>query len=612
MDNRQEPRWIQLPFEGTGVSTGESAGEKDFQQSVWYPNKVLLAEAVQQAKIFAEFAAKHHFHVGFPEILAKLATSDETTLITTHDGASVAFASQLNPRRLRVNKGFSPSVRYLNGIIVDPDIGRQGVCTRLLISAGAGLDVVIGHTQNRHMLSAFRKAFEFVWPSENRARLRKGFADQLAIYLESIGRPPNFSRTTGLVPCLYSGPLYQQDGDGSARNLSTNGDGILVLGFKCAETYAQAVENVVKVLRWPLSNALWTQPRESLPAASTAMNSLIVGWGHAARELHEPCLRKASERDTEPRSITGRIGLVEHDSLIQPVSGMPFFRRIEEAADFNPENTVVHMCTGPAERATAILEAARCGFKKFILEKPLAASHSQLNALLQAVKDYSLEIAVDFPWLGTPLTRKLKEIIDSKEHGELRALSMLQTKSRAYREHEPAGHDTAFEIEAPHQVSLALLLAGRHATVLDASCHSLHSEAGAIPSMGGTSMLLDHCEVISNLRSELDCPVKERRIELYFQDGWRCVGWYPADGVDGSQRLTQFDQNGRPRHHQKFFDDPLSSFFLESYRYFSGNGPRPVSTLDLAVATANLISTAKSVCGVEVRPSGATLQGEPR
>jgi hypothetical protein len=243
MENRQEQEWIRLPFAAAGFPADESPGENGLRATLWRPARVPLAEAARQAAIFAGIAAKHHFRVGFQEILAKLATSDETTLLATKDGSSLAFASQLEPYRITVTQAFAPLLRYINGMIVDPDAGRRGICTRLLTSAGANVDIVIGHTQNRHILAAFRKSFEFVWPTDNRERLRKNFAGCLADYLESIGRPRTFHRTTGLVSSLYAGPLYEKATDHSPGML-TNGDGLVVLGFNSSEAYAKAVENI--------------------------------------------------------------------------------------------------------------------------------------------------------------------------------------------------------------------------------------------------------------------------------------------------------------------------------------------------------------------------------
>jgi predicted dehydrogenase len=263
----------------------------------------------------------------------------------------------------------------------------------------------------------------------------------------------------------------------------------------------------------------------------------------------------------------------------------------------------LHVTTGPADRAKVVKEAAMLGFRFFIIEKPLTGSRPDIEELLRTVDDYNLKIVVDFPWLSTPLTRRLKQVINSDEHGKLLGLTMVQEKSR-HRAVEAAGHTTAFDIETPHQVSLALHLAGPNAQFRDANCKPLAAEDGIIPAMGGASMLLSHGYTVSNLRSELDSDKRDRHIDLIFEDGWRCIGSYPASGDDNVQRLCWYNPMGNidPGSYEKFFDDPITSLFLESYRYFFGTGPQPVSTIDLAIATDNLISKAKRACGLEVDP----------
>ena len=131
-------------------------------------------------------------------------------------------------------------------------------------------------------------------------------------------------------------------------------------------------------------------------------------------------------------------------------------------------------------------------------------------------------------------------------------------------------------------------MAGRGATLADASAKAYLAETELVPFLGGASMTLRHGKTVSVLQSDLDSPVKERRVDLYFEDGLHARGWYPVDGTDGSQRLCLFDQQGALRVFEKFWSDPMTDLFAQAYRYFLGAGPAPLATLQMAAESVHL------------------------
>jgi predicted dehydrogenase len=567
----------------------------EFIISEWSPAKASLAEATREAEAYAESAERQGFNVNLAEILEKLGTSDTILNFTTPDGDRAGFGSLLEPSHISFGRGGDLTLIYAHGLIVEEMYSRRGICKTFLREASSRADIVVGHTQNPKILAAFRKVFPAVWPSEQQRRLRPAFKNALAVYLGRIGRPRTFDNVTGKVSNLYGGPLYAQRPQGGGASLAgteSGGDGILIIGFKNVNQYAEAVEPAAGYVKPHLAPARKSQKRAG------ALHTIIVGGGHAGRDMHIPCAQRAVALSTE-HVLSGQVEVIERDATVARVGQLPWFSKLSEA-NCDPADTVVHVTTGPADRVAVVADAARLGFKSFILEKPLAAYQSDVGKLIEVVKANELKVVVCFPWLATRLTRRLKELIDSNAHGKLTQLVMVQTKSRLGRLNEASGHDTAFEIETPHQVSLALHLAGRQATLWDAHCKSRVLESGATSFMGGASMLLSHGAALSSLRSDLESPTRERRIDLLFEDGWRCVGWYPASGESGWQFLRQYSSAGRLWREETFSDDPLTSLFLESYRYFAGLGPAPVSTLELAVMTTALISKAKCACGIEV------------
>lgn len=581
-----------------------------FKIHVWTPDKTPLAEAWREAIEAAESADQQGFNTGVSEILTKMSVSDEIIDFKTADGDLAAFGCLIGPVSAKL-AGDQVTMVYANGILVNPTYKRLGISEQFYRVAANKGELVLGHTQSPLVVKGFRTVFATVWPSKDRTPLSEELADAIGEFLHSIGRPRSFDRTTGFVKNLYPGSLYEQEdrrdvtGDGTEV---AGGDGYLIIGFRNKRDYFKAVK-----LPAP-SGVNGTLPFDEEGRANEgttvhAFGSVIVGAGHAGQDLHLRCINKAAHE--ESTMISGEVALVECDPLVKTAPGLHRFADIASAA-FDPKNTVIHVTTGPGDRVSVVRAAAELGFKFFILEKPLTASRSQLEELLKLVKTHDLKVVVNFPWLGTPLTRRLKEIIDSREHGNLLALTIVQSKSRSERQREATGCTSALDIETPHEISLALHLAGDRAQLLDASCKSFAAEAGSIPFMGGASVLLLHDRAVSNLRSDLDSREKVRRIDLVFEDGWRCCGHYPPDGEDGSQDLMQYNSDGCLQEHEKFFDDPLTSLFIDAYHYFAGTGPIPLSNLELAVKTTDLISTAKVHCGIEIDACDLTNVEEDR
>jgi len=577
----------------TSVSLPDSdSSDGDLELRLSNPADLSLEDANFRARDFAHSAEGQGFKVSVSEILTKEASSDIICDLRS-GGIPALFASVLIPTRIFF-KGIFATLIYLNGLIVDIRFARRGLCKRFLSAAGRTVDLVIGHTQNPSILEALRKSHRFVFPSPG-MKLKPEFADAVAEYLKSIGRPGYCDLETGLVRDAYSGPLYVRQPPGTPPGFPKleGGDGILVIASNREGVFSAAVD---RPLALEFKQTIVTHNQSPKRKGRHSFASLIVGGGDAGRRLHVMGVRKAAKRD--PNLISGQITIVERNPLVELPVGIPTCLAIEDA-NVDPEKTVVHVATGPADRLAVVKAAARLGFRFFVLEKPLTATQNELEELIKIASRYDLRIVINFPWLATPLTAALKDAIDSRKHGRLLKLSSLQTKSRRGRTNEAAGHEDSFDIETPHQVSLGLFLAGDTALLLGAECKPLIFEDGHVSLMGGASVHLNQGPTDSHFKSDLDSPIKERRIELQFEDGWRYVGWYPASAETDGLYLSKYHPSGHLWWRKTFSDDPLTSLILQAYQYFAGIGPQPASTLDLAVATANLISEAKCYCGLQ-------------
>lgn len=328
------------------------------------------------------------------------------------------------------------------------------------------------------------------------------------------------------------------------------------------------------------------------------MQSLVIGLGRAGAGLHLPVLAKARACDPQlfgsqdivaydPRWTPRRPGLVATTSIGAAV------RRLDRAG------TVVHICTPPTERHAVIAELAELGFRNMIVEKPLASDADDLARIIRARRKHRLHIEVVEPWLTSTLTMRLIELIRSGRFGAAKSITIVQNKPRFRRSFAAPGHPTAFDVELPHGVALALRLAGA-ARVTHAAGADLEVDGQFSARMGGANVGLRHNSgVHTELSSDLTCPVRERRITIDFANG-SAVGHFAVSDDDDHSQLT-LRANGRSEH-LVFRDDSLTEWMIQVYRKFQAGGEQ-THGFNFAVEVVQLLSVAKNICAEPVVPA---------
>jgi predicted dehydrogenase len=298
------------------------------------------------------------------------------------------------------------------------------------------------------------------------------------------------------------------------------------------------------------------------------MRSLIVGLGRSGAGLHLPVLRRLF-----PGSP-----VVGYDPADSQVDGLVRASSLAHAATLlDPGATVVHLCAP----ATHLPVLAELGFRDFLVASPLA------EELLPLRRQHGLRLAVVAPWLASELTRRLTQLTSDGWLGAPRLLTVAQSRSRFRR-----SAATAFDVDLPHAVGVALRLAG-DATVADASCADLVLDDVRLPDLGCARLRLRHAGgVQSRLESMLTSPVRERRITIRFEHG-TATGHYPVDADDDHAQLTVVA--GRERRHTVFRDDSLGAFLCEVYRRFAIPGDAGAADLDLAERVARLLTEARKL-----------------
>jgi predicted dehydrogenase len=324
------------------------------------------------------------------------------------------------------------------------------------------------------------------------------------------------------------------------------------------------------------------------------LRTLVVGLGRAGGGLHLPVLTRL--RETSSASLFTDQPIVAYDP--RPAGALPAgvvaVPSVAVAAQqLDPERTVVHVCTPPTGRVDVLAGLVDAGFRRFVVEKPLAADPVDLAAVLALRDRHALDIVVVAPWLAARLTGRLAEVIRGGRYGALREVTVAQHKPRFTRSLATSGHPTAFDVELPHSLAVVLDLAGP-AELAAAAWAPLHCAGHTVPRMGGARLALRHVSgAHSTLRSDLTSPVRERRITLRLADAV-VTGHYPLAADDHHAQLVV--TTGGRAHHDVFPDDALAAFFLAAYRHFHGRSEPDVTGLGRHVEAVRLLAEAKALC----------------
>lgn len=347
------------------------------------------------------------------------------------------------------------------------------------------------------------------------------------------------------------------------------------------------------------------------------LQTFVIGLGRAGAGLHVSVLSRLRERSSQ-RHLFAEEPLVVCDPRFASSNDLEDLLRgwdvrgwdaqgtvlidsvTHAVRHLDPEHTVVHVCTPPAVRLEIIEQLARDGFRKILVEKPLALDERALADIERVRRRWRLHLVVVAHWLVSALTVRLQDLVRGAALGELRSMSFLQRKPRFSRSLATPNHPTAFDVEPPHSVGVALRLAGA-ARLCDAVCTDMVVGDVVVPRLGSARLTLQHdAGVRTVIISDLASPVRQRRVVLRFDHGL-AIGHYPGSQdddhaqlsimVDGESRCGAEASPGlQPR--SVFRDDALATFLLRAYQRFSAS-EADEADFALNVAGARLLCTAK-------------------
>lgn len=323
------------------------------------------------------------------------------------------------------------------------------------------------------------------------------------------------------------------------------------------------------------------------------LHTFIVGMGRAGEGLHLPSLSKV--RVASP-GLLAPAPVVVFDPYrpLADAPGVVAVGSLQEAAGrVLPCRTVVHLCTPPHVRSSMLGGLAELGYRKIIVEKPLAVDLAGLAAVARIRRRWELEITVAAHWLDSALTCRLRTAVDTGRYGRLLSIHVVQNKPRFTRSIAAPHHPTAFDVEVPHALPVVLSLAGG-ARVADASWGDMVAERSRMPRLGRARLRLDHHSgVRTEIDSDLTSPVRERRITLEFE-GATLIGHYPCSEADHTAQLRTMTADGDATW-STFSDDALPAFLRGAYRRYAGSASAP-GTLPVQVDAVRLLTEAKRLC----------------
>jgi predicted dehydrogenase len=318
------------------------------------------------------------------------------------------------------------------------------------------------------------------------------------------------------------------------------------------------------------------------------LRSVIVGYGRAGRDLHHRALREAVGAHRPVTVVDPRPADVPGGRWVPDVRGAVDALR---AGGHAVADAVFHVTVPPDAHLECLERLLAAGARRFILEKPLAPTAQDAAHLVDLVEVTGAVVLPMSVWPASRVTEVAEGMVAAGTIGEPVAYHMEQSKPRFRRSLETRGHGSAFEVELPHQLLLALHLAGPVAGLTGARAWDLPVPSGPLPWLGGAEVGLRHASgAVTTLLTDLASPVRRRRLHVHGTEG-TLVADYPVSGDDdfGQVRIA-----GRPVR-KVVADAPLTRFIGQAYAHFAGEGPAPRSDLALHLESMRLLDAARAI-----------------
>lgn len=324
--------------------------------------------------------------------------------------------------------------------------------------------------------------------------------------------------------------------------------------------------------------------------------SVIVGYGRAGSGLHHRALRDAVRPQRPVLAVDPRPADVPGGRWVATVEDAV---AVLKAEGQEVSTAVFHVAVPPDVHLDCMERLVSAGARRFILEKPLAPSAAEARHIADVADVTGSSVLPMSVWLASRVTEVAEELVASGAIGEPVSFHMEQSKPRFRRSVDTRGHGSAFEVELPHQLLLALHLAGPVAELTGSRGWDMPLPVGRLPRMGGAEVRMRHTSgAVTTLLTDLASPVRRRRLHISGTEG-TLVADYPVSGDDdfGQVRIA-----GRSTH-TVVADAPLTRFIEQAYAHFDGAGPAPQGDLALHLESMELLEAARAAAAAGIAPA---------
>jgi predicted dehydrogenase len=216
------------------------------------------------------------------------------------------------------------------------------------------------------------------------------------------------------------------------------------------------------------------------------------------------------------------------------------------------------------------MQALKAG-KHVFIEKPMASSSAECRELVELAEAKKLTLMVGHTFLYSAPVRKIKEIVDSGEIGDIRYISSRRLNLGLFQKDINVVWDLA-----PHDISIAIYIMGGAPVAVN--CQGQAHVTPGIEDVSSLALLFPGGRLAMIHSSWLD-PKKVREMTVV---GTREMILY--DDVEPLQKIKIYDQRVEaPPHYDTFAE------FQYSYHYGDMRAPRIAQTEPLKVECGHFI-----------------------
>ncbi|WP_223068707.1 Gfo/Idh/MocA family protein [Paenibacillus caui] len=257
----------------------------------------------------------------------------------------------------------------------------------------------------------------------------------------------------------------------------------------------------------------------------------IVGCGHIANKHIE-----AIQGTDGARLLAVCDTNAERLEETRRLTGAAAYSRLEDMLESEPELDVVCICTPSGLHAKLAIQAAEAG-KHLIIEKPMALSMEDGQAILEAVRRNRVKAAVVHPNRYRPAIQHLKEALDRGIFGKLGHVSIAVrwNRSQAYYDQAPWRGTKEMDggvlmNQAIHSLDLLLWLFGpirQVCSMTDTRIRRIDAEDTAVAVIRFESGALGTIEAATTVyESSL-----EESISVFGENGYAVIGGVTAGWI---------------------------------------------------------------------------------